>query len=177
MIVLRYPPKVLTGDYLRSGAGLVVGLGVLSAVPPSLPILIIFGGIALLFGIFGIRTLHRHKLEVVLDEGEIACRGLTTRVLPWAALELVKLRYFGTRRGKRSVLGGSFMELTLKGAGVTLKFESSLEDFEKLAEVSARASNRKGLELDPATASNLIELGVDGAATDGAGCDSPPNVL
>ncbi len=177
MIVLRYPPKALTGDYLRSGAGLVVGLGVLLAVPPSLPVLIIFGGIALLFGIFGLRTLHRHKLAVVLDEEGIACRGLTTQALPWSALELMKLRYFGTRRGKRSVLGGGFMELTLKGGGTTMKFESSLEDFEKLAEVSARVSTREGLELDPATASNLIELGVDSAAADTVGCDSPPNVL
>ena len=176
MIVLRYPPRVLLGDYIRSGAGLLVGLGVLAMVPPNLVMLVIFGGIALLFAIFGLRTLHRQKLEVAITENEIACRGLGTKVLRWSDLELLKLRYFGSRRGKRAILGSGFMELKLKGAGTTISFESSLEDFAKVAEVAARAYRRNGLEIDPATASNLIELGID--TTDiAAGCDSPPNGL
>ena len=175
MIVLRYPPRALFGDYLRTAAGLLVGLGVLVVVPPNPVVLVIFGGLVLLFGFFGLRTLHRHKLEVALTENEIACRGLGTKVLPWSDLEFLKLRYFGSRRGKRSILGSGFMELQLKGAGTKITFESNLEDFDKLAEVAARAYRRNGREIDPATASNLIELGIDSAAI--AGCDSPPNVL
>lgn len=79
MNVLRYPPRVLLGDYLRSGAGLLVGLGVLALVPPSASMLAIFGGIALLFAVFGLRTLHRHKLEVALSDSKIACQGIGQR--------------------------------------------------------------------------------------------------
>ena len=176
MIVFRYPVRALIGDYLRSGGGLLVGLGVLAVVPPNLPVLIIFGGIALLFAVFGLRTLHRHTLEVAVTEQEIACRGLGAKVLPWAELETMRLRYFGARRGKRSLFGSGFMELRLKGAGTTVTFESSLNGFRQVAEMAARAAQAKGLELDPATAGNLIELGIDSEAA-GAGCDSPPNVL
>ncbi|NIA71668.1 hypothetical protein HBA54_24040 [Pelagibius litoralis] len=176
MIVLRYPPRALMGDYLRSGAGLLVGFGVLAAVPPNLPVLVIFGGIALLFSIFGIRTLRRHKLEVALTDNEIACRGFGTKVLPWAELEVMKLRYFGARKGKRGIFGSGFMELTLKGAGTAVTFESSLDGFEKLAAAALRSYKERGLEIDPATASNLIELGIDSGTTE-PGCDSPPNIL
>ena len=176
MIVLRYPPRSLLGDYVRSGIGLFVGLGVLAVVPPNVVVLVIFGGISLLFAIFGLRTLHRQKLEVALTENEIACRGLGTKVLRWSDLDTLKLRYFGSRRGKRSILGSGFMELKLKGAGTTISFESSLEDFAQVAEAAARAYRQNGREIDPATASNLIELGIDTAAI-ATGCDSPPNVL
>ncbi len=176
MIVLRYPPRVLIGDYLRSGAGLLVGLGVLAVVPPNLPVLVIFGGIALLFGSFGLRTVLRHRLEVAMTDQEIACRGFATKVLPWDKLEALKLRYFGARRGRRSLFGGGFMELKLTGAGTAISFESSLDGFKQIAERAARAGHQNGLELDPVSASNLIELGIDTAGT-AAGCDSPPNVL
>lgn len=176
MIVLRYPPRVLVGDYLRSGAGLLVGLGVLAVVPPNLPVLIIFGGIALLFAVFGLRTVLRQRLEVALTDQEIACRGLGTRVLPWDELEALKLRYFGARRGKRSVFGSGFMELKLTGAGTAITFESSLDGFKQIAERAAQAGRQNGLEIDPASASNLIELGIDPQGT-ATGCDSPPNVL
>ncbi|WP_299395495.1 hypothetical protein [Pelagibius sp.] len=174
MIVLRYPSRALVGDYLRSGAGLVVGLGVLIVVPPNIPVVVIFGGIAVLFGVFGLRTLQRQKLEVALTENEIACRGLGTKVLAWSDLDFMRLRYFG-RRGKRGVFGAGFMELKLKGAGTAFTFESSLEGFEKVAEMAARSYKNNGLSLDPATASNLIDLGIDSDAA--VGCDSPPNVL
>lgn len=176
MILLRYPPRALFGDYLRSGAGLLVGLGVLAVVPPNTVIVFVFGGLALLFAVFGLRTLHRHKLKVALTENEIACRGLATKVLPWSELEVMKLRYFGARRGKRSVFGSGFMELKLKGAGTAITFESSLEGFAEVAGQAARVCRQRGLDIDPASASNLIELGIDPTET-AAGCDSPPNVL
>src|SRR5690606_29280126 len=70
---LRYPPRVLYADYLRSAAGLAVGLGVLLTVPPGPVILVIFGGLSLLFGAFGLRTVHRHNLRVTVGEESIAC--------------------------------------------------------------------------------------------------------
>lgn len=190
----RYPPRALVGDYLRSAAGLFVGLGVLLAAPPAPAVLIIFGALAALFAVFALRTAHRHKLQVAVTDDEIACRGLTTKVLPWRDIEAMKLRYFGSRRSRQRALGGGFMQLTIKGGGKgkgggsAMTFESSLEGFDWLAGRAAAAMQARGLDLDPATSSNLIELGIDPArlssqegGQNGAGpsdgCDSPPNVL
>ncbi|GAB4392304.1 MAG: hypothetical protein Tsb0032_07390 [Kiloniellaceae bacterium] len=157
----RYPPRVLFGDYLRSAAGLFVGLGVLLDAPATPLVVVIFGGIAGLFAVFGLRTAHRHHLRIAVTEDEIACRGALTKVLPWGEIEAMKLRYFGSRRSKWRPLGSGFMQLTLKGAGTAMTFESSLQDFDWLAGRAAQAMRARGLELDPATSSNLIELGVD----------------
>ncbi|MGF1631939.1 MAG: hypothetical protein ACFCUT_20875 [Kiloniellaceae bacterium] len=157
----RYPLRVLVGDYLRSAAGLFVGLGVLLTVPPSLPVVAIFGSLAGLFAVFGLRTAHRHSLRVAVTDDEIACRGITTRVIPWTRIDTMNLRYFGTRRSKWRPIGSGFMQLTLKGAGAAMTFESSIEDFDWLAGRAAAAMRARGLELDPATASNLVELGID----------------
>ena len=180
----RYPLRALVGDYLRSAAGLLVGLGVLLAVPPSLPVIVIFGSLAALFGVFGLRTAHRHSLRVAVTEDEIACRGAVTKVIPWRDIAAVRLRYFGSRRSKWRPFGGGFMQLTLKGPGGAMTFESSIEGFDWLARRSAAALRARGGEFDPATASNLIELGIDpqepgggGGAGSPDGCDLSSNVL
>ena len=168
MRAFRYPPRVLLGDYLRAAAGLFVGLGVLLAAPPTPVVLVIFGAIAALFAVFGLRTAFRHHLRVAVTDDAIACRGVTTKVLPWGEIEGMKLRYFGSRRSKWRPLGGGFMQLTLKGTaqgqGTAMTFESTIEGFDWLAARAATAMRARGLELDPATSSNLIELGVDPAA-------------
>lgn len=163
----RYPLRVLVGDYLRSAAGLFVGLGILLVAPPTLPVLVIFGALAGLFAVFGLRTAHRHSLKVAVSDDEIACRGATTRVIPWAEIDEMNLRYFGTRRSKWRPLGSGFMQLTLKGAGAAMTFESSIEDFDWLAGRAAAAMRARGLSLDPASTSNLIELGIDPGETGG----------
>jgi hypothetical protein len=53
------------------------------------------------------------------------------------------------------------MQLSLKGAGRTMTFESSLEGFDWLAGRAAQALSARGRTLDPASTSNLIELGID----------------
>lgn len=175
----RYPPRTLMSDYLRSAAGLLVGFGVLLSVPPSLPVVLLFGSLAALFAAFALRTLYRHSLRVAVTEEAIACSGLVSRVIPWQEIAGMKLRYFGSRRSKWRPLGSGFMQLTVKGAGAAMTFESSIEGFEWLAARAAAAMRARGLDLDPATAGNLIELGIDPAAPGGSSdeCDSPPNVL
>jgi len=177
---LRYPLRALVGDYLRSGAGLFVGLGVLAAVTPTPTILAIFGSLAALFAVFGLRTAHRHHLKVMVTEQEIACRGATTKTIPWQQIEAMKLRYFGARPSKFRPRASGFMQLTLKGAGKAMTFESSIEGFDWLAGRAAAAMRDKGLAIDPATASYLIDLGVDpggGGEDSSDGCDSAANVL
>src|SRR3546814_16960577 len=73
------------------------------------------------------------------------------------------------------------MQLTVRGAGHAMTFESSIEGFDWLAGRAAAAMRARGLELDQATASKLIEMGIDpddpgpGAGTPNGGCGSPSN--
>ena len=160
MTVHRYPSRALFGDYARSAAGLAVGLGVLVSVPLSPVILTIFGGITVLFLVFGLRTLQRHLVRVAVTEDGIAAAGLVTRALRWVALECLTLRYYGTRRQRKDG-GGGFLQLKLRGGGVSLRLESSIDGFDEIIRQAAHAARRQGLALDPATAGNLLGLGID----------------
>jgi hypothetical protein len=53
------------------------------------------------------------------------------------------------------------MQLTLKGAGALMKFESNLDGFEDVAKHAARAAQRNGVSLDPASAGNFLAMGFD----------------
>lgn len=159
MRIYRYPPRALAGDYLRSGVGLVIGVGVLLSVPPSPAIIVIFGGVAGLFGYFGYRTAQRHIMKVAVTDDEICNSSFGTRVMAWHDLQAVRLRYYGTKRQDRG--SGGFMELTLKGAGSSLRFESSIEGFRYIAWRAAKAMRDNGLSIDPASAGNLLAIGLD----------------
>ncbi len=173
---LRYPPRALVGDYLRSAAGLFVGLGVLLVAPPHPVVVVLFGAIALLFAVFGLRTAYRHSLRVQVSDQGVACAGPLAKAIAWNDLDAVKLRYFGSRKTKWRPLGSGFMQMTLKGNGRSMTFESSMEGFDWLAARAAAALSANGLSLDPASASNLIGLGIDPQAPSD-GCDSTTNVL
>ena len=171
MIVLRYPVKSLVGDYVRAGVGLAVGLGVLATVPASPAILIVFGGLSALFGVFGLRTVKRHVTEFAVGDAGIRAQGMGTAILPWPELETMKLRYYGTRRQRNRGEGGGFMQLTLRGGGASLTLESSVEGFEYIAWRAAKAAREKGLSLDPTSAGNLLDIGID------ADAEEPPPKL
>lgn len=170
MRVYRYPLRSLIGDYLRALTGLAVGFGVLVSVPLSPTIGIVFSSLALLFLVFGLRTLQRHMLRVAITNEEICSTGFTARVLPWSSIGYFKLRYYGTRRQRnREDSGSGFMQLTLngpgkgpgKGHGASLRFESSIEGFEYIAWRAAKAARENRISLDPASTGNLLDLGID----------------
>lgn len=158
-MVYRYPPGALAGDYLRTAAGLLVGCAVLSSAPAAPLNIMLFGALTLLFGFFGYRTLQRHLTRVAVTDDEIRAAGLGRRSLAWGDLATLKLRYFGTRRQARSE--GGFMQLSLKGAGASLSFESSLDGFDYIAWRAAKAMRANGLAPDSTTLSNLSSLGLD----------------
>ena len=163
MNIFRYPVRSLVGDYLRAAVGLAVGLGVLSSAPKSVTIMVIFGGLTVLFLGFAYRTVKRHLLRVALTAEAIRGSGPGTRELPWDKLDLLKLSYFGTRRqrSREAGGGGGFMQLTLGGAGASLTLESSIDGFEYIAWHAAKAARENGVGLDPTSAGNLLELGID----------------
>jgi len=170
MTALRYPARSLIGDYLRAGLGLVVGLGALVNASGSVTLIVIFGSVTALFGGFAYRTGKRHLLQVAVTEEAIYTRGLGARELSWGELDLFKLAYYGTRRQRSREAGGGFMQLTIKGAGTSLSLESSIEGFEYIVWRAAKAARANGLELDPPSAANLLELGID-AEKDGLAPD------
>ena len=159
MKVLRYPGRALVGDYIRSAAGLLIGFGVLLSVPATPAIIVVFGGVAGLFSFFGFRTVQRHLTRVAVTEAEICNAGFGSRVMSWSDLEGMKLRYYGTRRQERGQ--GGFMQLTLKGGGASLACDSAIEGFEYIAWRAAKAARDNGVSVDPASAGNLLALGLD----------------
>lgn len=160
MRVYRYPAKALVGDYLRGAVGLGIGTGLLIAAPLSVPTLGIGGGLVLLFGVFGVRTLARNLARVAITGETLRRSGLGTRVLAWNDLERVKLRYYGTRRQDKDG-GGGFMQLTLKGPGASFTFESSMDGFRYIAWRAAKALRDNGRSIDPTSAGNLLAIGLD----------------
>ncbi len=165
-MVHRYPARALAGDYIRAGAGLAVGLGVLLSTPLSPAIVTIFGSWSALFGYFAFRTVQRNVTRVAITDTEICDVGLRTRVMAWADLQWLKLRYFGTKRQARAE--GGFMQLKLKGGGRSLTYDSGMEGFDYVAWRAAKAIRDNGFSMDPTSAGNLLSLGVD------ADQESPP---
>ncbi len=161
MNIFRYPVGSLIGDYLRAGIGVAVGLSVLVSAWGSVIVVVIFGSLTALFEGFAYRTLRRHLLRIAVTPETICGTGLGTQELPWDKLDMLKLRYFGTRRQRNREDGGGFMQLTLKGAGTSLTLESSIEGFEYIAWRAAKAARDSSLGLDPISAGNLLELGID----------------
>jgi len=159
MKIYRYPLRALTGDYLRALAGLGLGLGVVATNPSSPALLAIFGGLGAVFALFAARTLQRHLTKVAVTETEICDRGFGTRVMAWAELGQMKLRFYGTKR--QQAASGGFMQLTFKGAGRAFTFESSLEGFDYLTWRAAKAARDNGVSLDPSSAGNLLAMGLD----------------
>ena len=159
----RYPPRALVGDYVRSGVGTTCGLLIVISNPANPWVVGIFGGLTLAFALFGLRTIRQHVTEVAVTSDGVFVRGLGRRELAWHALEQVRLRFYGTRRQARGekMSGGGFLELTLLGAGKKLKFDSNLLGFKDVAWHAARAARENQISLDPTTAGNLLDIGVD----------------
>ena len=159
MRLYRYPPHVLMGDYLRAAVGVAVGIGVLLSVQPTPVIMVIFGGLTGLFGFFGLRTLQRHITKVAVTGDEICRQAFGSDVMAWRDLERFKLRYYGSRRQQRGNSG--FLELTLRGGGTSLTFESNLQGFNYIAWRGAKAMRDNGASMDPTSAGNLLAIGLD----------------
>lgn len=162
---LHYPPGQLLGDDLRALAGLAFALGLLFASDFAPLALWICGPLALLFALFGLRTLLMHVTEARLaDSGlerQIRLPAWTlARRLDWNQLQDLRLRYYATRRQRREMEGGYF-QLSLRDPQGRMKFESTLEGFDELAESAVEAARTQGLELDEATRDSLFHLGLD----------------
>jgi hypothetical protein len=151
----RYPAASLAADYARGGVGLLLTAGPLLAVPVHPVIGWFLGGAALLFGAFVARTGLRHATVIETDEQGIAAHGPIRKAIAWPALRDVRLRYYSTRRDREQ----GWMQLTLRGRRGRLSLDSTIEDFDGIAQQAAERAQRNGVELGEATVNNLMALG------------------
>lgn len=161
---LRYPLAALRGDYLRAGLGFALCLGPALAVPLSSPADWLLLPAAALFLTFGIRTWQRHRSWVVIDRQRISLFQRRQASLDWRHVQSVRLSYFSTRTDRRE----GWMQLTLKGHApqrgtgfTTIRVDSALDEFERVASCAAAAVRRNRLTVSPATRANFDALGID----------------
>ena len=159
-VVYRYPPNRLTGDYIRSVFG--VGVGVLITFYPDAitAVRIIFGAILVIFLFFAFKTIQRHIMRVAVNTEGIYTKAEKQRTIPWGKLEELKLRHYGTRRQVKEASGG-FFQLTLKGAGEKLTFDSALEGFQDVAWHAAKALRENERSTDSVSAGHLLAFNVN----------------
>ncbi len=143
-------------DYARAAAGLAITGGP-AVFADLLPVVaIILGGLALLFGGYGVRTYWRHRTSVEVSDEALHTHGPFGKTVPWAALDEVRLRYFSTRRDRAK----GWMQLTVKGQEATIQLDSTLDAFEDVARRVVEVARHRGIELNEATRSNLDALGL-----------------
>jgi hypothetical protein len=151
-----YPTSAMLGDYIRAAAGFFPTSAILATIPAGMVGAIVLGGFAALFAVFGIRTALRHGTHLEVTDAALRASGLLRTCIPWSELDRMKLSYYTTRRDGR----GGWMQLELRSGWSTLRVDSRIEGFPELVGASARAAERRGLSLDPATSVNLQALGV-----------------
>jgi hypothetical protein len=157
-----YPPSAVYGDYLRAAVGFFPTIAVLAIVPVGIVGGIMVGGFAALFAVFGFRTALRHCTAIAVTEAALQSSGLLRASIWWSKLDRMKLSYYSTRRDGR----GGWMQLKLGAGWSTLRIDSRIEGFSDLVIASAKAAERRGLSLDPATSVNLQALGIELRATE-----------
>jgi hypothetical protein len=152
----RYSAKNLLPDYLRGAAGLAIGGGGWLLAPSAPHVIIIFGGLTVLFLLFTMRTVARQRAWIELTEESISIgRGQATS-LRWRDLNHVKLRYYSTRRNR----SGGWMTLKLSTATASIAVDSSIDGFDAITARAARAFRDNRLAADDTTLANLAALGL-----------------
>lgn len=156
----RYAFAALRADYIRSAAGLVMtGIPLLVAGGALIPSLIL-GGLAAMFGAFGLRTWLRQISTVWVGPDAIGLSRQGSKVrsktLEWRSVDLIKLAYYSTRRDKAH----GWMNLKLRGNGRSLTIDSMIDGFDAISLVAAKAAAHRGVALSDTTVRNFAALGI-----------------
>jgi hypothetical protein len=146
----------MLGDYVRAAAGGVPATAILAILPVNAIAGIALSSLALLFALFGVRTMLRHSGRLEMTDSALSATGLLRASIVWQELDRMRLSYYSTRRDRRD----GWMQLELRSGSSRINLDSRIEGFAELVERSARAAERRGLSLDAATLANLAVLGV-----------------
>ena len=156
MSVHRYSLQNLLPDYLRGGAGLIIGGGGWLLAPGMLHVIVIFGGLTLLFLLFTMRTVARQYTRIEMTDDAITSGGTRRLALHWSDLDHVKLRYYSTRRNR----AGGWMTLKLASGRSAISVDSNIDGFDAIAARAARALAESRPAADDITLANLAALGL-----------------
>ena len=155
----RYTSKSVLRDYIQAGIGvLFFGLPVLLA---DLGIIMgtILGALTIFFIGHGARTLNHQLSFFELTNSGLIKHGPVKKRLAWEQIGEVKLRYFSTTKDRPSSgLGEGWMEVTLNGDGISMKFNSELEGFAHIADTIEKKATSLGLRFDQSTEANFRAL-------------------
>lgn len=163
----RYSPQKLLPDYLRGAAGLIICGGLVALAPNVTAVLVIFGSLALLFGVFMLQTAQKHFLVLELTEDRIGTPS-NPSAAAWQDLQDVRLRYYALRRNKP----GGWMTLRLGFPRQRISVDSNIEGFEAIVDRVAREVRERPVRVDDVSRSNLAALGHDSNAF-AAAADQP----
>lgn len=156
MTVHRYGADAVIADYARSGAGLVMTVAPLMAVPTAPAVAVLLGLGAAVFASFGAATVVRHLTRIEADDDGLHVHGPRHADVPWRSLQALRLAYFTTRRDG----GNGWLQLTLQDEGRRLRIDSRIGGFETLATRAVAAAAANGVALDAATAFNVRAMGI-----------------
>lgn len=156
MYEFRYPLSGLLADDVKAGIGLIISIGPLFLDDLSRVALYVFSVLALLFGLFAIRTAIRHTRVIELSEKGIRARGILGTGLDWEELKKVQLRYYSTRRDHER----GWMSLKLKGTSRSIVVDSSILGFEDIVRHVTAEAQARAVELSPLSRTNLEAMGI-----------------
>ena len=156
MSIHRYSLQNLLPDYLRGGAGLIIGGGGWLLAPGMLHVVVIFGGLTLLFLLFTMRTVARQYTRIEMTDDAITSGGIGRLTLRWSDLDRVKLRYYSTRRNR----SGGWMTLKLARGRTAISVDSNIDGFDAIAARAAQTLAENRVTADDVTLANLAALGL-----------------
>jgi hypothetical protein len=157
----HYSGKVLAGDYLRAGSGLIITAGPVLLLNPAPAVAVILGVLSLLFAAFALRTGLRHLTVIEITADGIASRGPISCQIRWREVTRLRLDYFSARRQAQR----GWMQLKISGRYRRIRIDSTIGDFEQLAAAVATTAREHAIPLTDTAAANFNALGV---AVDGS---------
>lgn len=160
----RYPWQAMVPDYVRAVLGAAC-----TAAPAALmelPELVtgVLACLAAVFALFGMQAALRHATRILVSARDIRALPIGPRI-EWDQLTRLRLAYFSVRRDGRE----GWMELKLRSGRRTLRIDSRLDGFAEIVRQAAAAASQASLRLEPATLSNLANLGIVMGDAHGAG--------
>lgn len=160
MTVQRYPQATLRNDYIRAAIGVGVCVPLAAVSWGSSFGFWMFVALTALFAAFGARTWLRGRTEYRLTEAGLlrtnaALKGQAATGIAWSDLSGLTLRFYPLRRDRSD----GWMQLTVRAAGARLSIDSTLEDFDAIAEAALAAGLRNDLPMTQTTLANFRALG------------------
>ncbi len=156
-LTMAYPRGAVSREAAKGALGAGGCFAIVVLLAPAAVVGWLFGTVGALFAVYLGQQVLRLLLRVRLDEAGVSEQvGAWQRAIPWHELRRFKLGFYPRGRGADAGL----LVLTLKGRGLRIKHDSTLDHFPTLLVQAAAAARANDLQLHPTTAENLGQLGL-----------------